>query len=292
MAGSDAALNAHAHLPGVLTRCSWRAGWRALLLRGYQEPPACEEFTTPATADHLIVLVVDGHCDIEGRYRGIWHKSIHRAGSMRMTAPGEEVTLRWSNGEHTTLHLHLPEAMLCSTLETLANRNVCPAPMPHTLGYDDDLIAKALLLLSAAMSEGVSDLYAETMAHFLTGHLLVRHAKVQPRATPRIDEPRIRRVDEFLQKNLGSDISLEEIAAVAGVSRFHLIRLFRNVHGETPFRRLTRMRIEEAKRRLETGRESITQIAFACGYDNPAHFASAFLRLVGISPSGYRKETR
>ncbi|MGH2547804.1 MAG: helix-turn-helix domain-containing protein [Thermomicrobiales bacterium] len=292
MTGSDAALNAHCHLPGVMTRCSWHAGWRALLLRGYQEPPECGEFTTPATADHLIVLVVDGHFDIEGRYRGIWHKSNHRAGCIRMTAPGEEVALHWRNGEHTTLHLHLPEEILRSTLENLADRNVCPAPMPHTLGYDDDLIAKAILLLSAAMSEGVSDLYAETMAHFLTGHLLVRHAKVQPRAIPRIDEPRIRRVDEFLQENLASDISLEDIAAVAGISRFHLVRLFRKVHGETPFRRLTRMRIEEAKRRLEAGRESITQIAFACGYDNPAHFASAFLRLVGTSPSGYRKEIR
>ncbi|GLS22363.1 hypothetical protein GCM10007874_53810 [Labrys miyagiensis] len=209
-----------------------------------------------------------------------------------MTAPGEEVTFRWRNGAHATLHLHLPEEILRSTLANLADRDVYPASMPHTLSYDDDLIAKALLYLSAAMSEGVSDLYAETMAHFLTGHLLVRHAKVQPRATKRIDEPRMRRVDEFLQENLGNDISLDDIASVAGISRFHLVRLSRKVHGETPFRRLTRMRIEEAKRKLQAGRESITQIAFACGYDNPAHFASAFHRLVGTSPSGYRKQIR
>jgi len=293
MNSTSTALNAHLHLPGVMTACSWRAGWRSLLLREYQDPAEAEQFTTPATADHLIVLVVDGRCDIEGRYRGSWHKSSYRAGCIGMTAPGEEVTLRWrDNGAHATLQLHLPEATLRSAYEDLADRHV-PAPaMPHVLGYDDDLIATTLLTLSSAMSEGVSDLYAETMAHFLTSHLLVRHAKALPPTTQGVDGLRMRRMDEFLQANLGDAISLEDIAAVAGISRFHLVRLFRKIHGETPFRRLTRMRIEEAKRKLRAGRESVTEIAFACGYDNPAHFASAFRRWVGASPSEYRKQAR
>jgi AraC family transcriptional regulator len=293
VAGSNVALNAHRHLPGVMTACSWRGGWRSLLLRRYQDPPEADEFTTPATADHLIVLVVDGRCDIEGRYRGTWHKSRYGVGCMGMTAPGEEVTLRWrNNGAHATLQLHLPEATLRGAFEDLADRNVRPPAMPHMLGYDDDVIAAALRTLSTALSEGVSDLYAETMAHFLTGHLLVRHAKAQPRATQGIDTLRMRRMDEFLRENLGDAVTLEDIAAVAGISRFHLVRLFRKIHGETPVRRLTRMRIEEAKRRLEAGRESVTEIALACGYDNPAHFASAFRRWVGTSPSGYRKQSR
>ncbi len=276
-----------------MTACSWRAGWRSLLLRRYQDPPEADEFTTPPTADHLIVLVVDGSCDIEGRFRGSWHKSSHHVGCMGMTAPGEEVTLRWrKNGAHATLQLHLLEGTLRGALEDLADRNVRPPAMPHMLGYDDDLIATALRTLSAALSEGVSDLYAETMAHFLTGHLLVRHAKALPRATRTIDSLRMRRIDEFLQDKMGDPVSLEDIAAVAGISRFHLVRLFRKVHGETPYRRLTRMRIEEAKRKLEAGRENVTEIGIACGYDNPSHFASAFRRWVGTSPSGYRKRTR
>jgi AraC family transcriptional regulator len=292
MTDSNPALNAHRHLPGVMKACSWRAGWRSLLLRRYQDPPEAE-FTTPPTTDHLIVLVVDGHCDIEGRFRGTWHKSSHRVGCIGMTAPGEEVALRWrNNGAHGTLQLHLPEATLRGAFEDLADRNVRPPAMPHMLGYDDNVIATALRTLSAALSEGVSDLYAETMAHFLTGHLLVRHAKALPRATQSIDAFRMQRMDEFLRENLSDPVSLEDIAAVAGISRFHLVRLFRKVYGETPFRRLTRMRIEEAKSKLEAGRESVTEIAFACGYDNPGHFASAFRRWVGTSPSGYRKQTR
>ncbi|SFB43067.1 AraC family transcriptional regulator [Rhizobium sp. NFR07] len=286
---SHVALNAHNDLPGAMKECSLRAGWRSLLLRRYEEPPAAEEFTTRPTTEHLIVLVVDGACDIEGRYHGRWHETSYRAGSIGMTAPGEEVTLRWrDNGMHTTLQLHLPEAIIRSVHDDLVDRGMRPSPMPHRLSYDDQLIAQSLLSLSAAMSEGAPDLYAETVAHFLASHLFIRHAEASPVATKNIDDPRIRRLDEFMRENLGSAISLEDAATVAGISRFHLVRLFRKIHGETPYRRLTRMRIEEAKRQLAQGRESVTEIAFICGYENPAHFASAFRRWVGASPSEYR----
>jgi AraC family transcriptional regulator len=286
---SNVALNAHNDLPGAMTECSWRTGWRSLLLRRYEEPSAAEEFTTRPTSDHLIVLVVDGACDIEGRYNGRWFQSSYRTGSIGMTSPGEEVTLRWrENGMHTTLQLHLPEAIIRSVHDDLVDRGMRPSTMPHRLSYGDQLIAQSLLSLSAAMSDGAPDIYAETVAHFLAGHLFIRHAKASPAPTKSIDDARIRRLDEFLRDNLGNSITLDDAAAVAGISRFHLVRLFRRIHGETPYRRLTRMRIEEAKRQLSQGRESVTEIAFTCGYENPAHFASAFRRWVGATPSEYR----
>src|SRR6266851_4135705 len=93
-------LDAHRYLKATMTACSWEAGWRSLLLRAYVDPPEVEELTTRSTADHLIVLVTDGSCDIEGRYRGRWHRTHYRPGSLGMTAPGQEVTLRW-RGETT-----------------------------------------------------------------------------------------------------------------------------------------------------------------------------------------------
>src|SRR5579883_1826848 len=50
-------LEAHRYLRAAMEACSWQAGWRSLLLRAYEDPLETEEFTTPATADHLIVLV-------------------------------------------------------------------------------------------------------------------------------------------------------------------------------------------------------------------------------------------
>jgi AraC-like DNA-binding protein len=106
------------------------------------------------------------------------------------------------------------------------------------------------------------------------------------------EDVRLRRVEAFITSNLGASLSLEAMARRAGLSRFHFLRLFRDAYGETPFRRVRRLRMQEAQRRLARGAESITEIAFACGYENSAHFASAFRRALGVSPSVYRRQAR
>ncbi len=83
-----------------------------------------------------------------------------------------------------------------------------------------------------------------------------------------------------------------DLAREAGVSRFHLLRIFKRAYGETPFKRLTRLRMEAARTRLARSRETITQIGLSCGYGNPTHFAAAFRRAVGAAPSAYRRTLR
>src|SRR5258705_13858738 len=73
-----------------MTACSWRAGWRSLLIRAYEDPAVAEEFITPATRDHLIVLVTGGSCDLEARYRNGWQHSHSEPGHLGMTAPGSD----------------------------------------------------------------------------------------------------------------------------------------------------------------------------------------------------------
>jgi AraC family transcriptional regulator len=286
-------LNACRYLRATMTACSWQAGWRSILLRAYVDPPDVEELTTAPTADQLIVLVTAGSCAIEGRYGGRWDRARHQAGSLAMTAPGEEVTLRW-RGEtgHSTLQLHLPVETIRETMRAIAAGDASLPEMPNGLVGEDPLIQGTMLGLADAMAAGVPDLYAETAGTLLASHLLIRHCGYRTPRLPARDDLRMRRVDAFLRENLKAPLSLETMAAVACVSRFHFLRLFKRAYGETPLRRLTRLRMEEAWRRLVHEREPITQIAFTCGYENPAHFASAFRRTFGVSPSAYRQPTR
>lgn len=286
-------LKAHEHLRGSMTACSWKAGWRSLLLREYEGPCNAEEFTTLPTRDHLIVLVTGGSCTVEARHQGSWHKAHYRVGSIGMNAPGKTATLRWrGESKHHTLQLHLPSATIAGAFEELTGRDARFLSMPNDLLSYDALIESTMRALAQAMAEGVPDLYAESAADFLAAHLLVRHARLPAPRTVRCEDKRLKRVDVFLRENLRAPLSLQQIAKEAGLSRFHLVRVFKRAHGETPFKRLTRLRIEEAQRRLRNSRDSVTEIAFACGYENPAHFASAFRRLVGVSPGEYRRKLR
>ena len=69
-------LDAHRYLRATMTASSSQAGWRSLLLRAYDDPPEAE-FTTPPTTDHLIVLVTEGTCNVEARYRGRWQTATY-----------------------------------------------------------------------------------------------------------------------------------------------------------------------------------------------------------------------
>ncbi|GAA0584577.1 AraC family transcriptional regulator [Caenispirillum bisanense] len=118
-----------------------------------------------------------------------------------------------------------------------------------------------------------------------------RHAGVVTDA-PAPDAPRqVRRAMEFMAANLEADLSLEDVAAVAGLSRFQLVRAFRRATGCTPHAYLMERRLAAAKARLRAG-EPPAQVAAAVGlYDQP-HFTRRFKRLYGITPGAYQAGVR
>lgn len=283
-------LDAHKHLRASMTACSWRAGWRSLLIREYEDPPEVEEFVTPATEDHLIVLVTDGRCNVEFRYRAGWQHFRSETGHIAMTAPGESARLRWrGDTTHRTLQLHLPAATITRVAGELSGKGRATSTLPNGLGNIDPLVRQMMLGLNDAFRNSAPDLYAETAAEMLAAHLLVRAGGQMKHAPVGANDARLRRVEDFMHENLASPLSLEMLAREAGVSRFHLLRLYKRMYGQTPLKRLTMLRMEEAKRLLKYRKETITTIAAICGYENPAHFATAFRRVVGVQPKSYSR---
>ncbi len=286
---SDKSLHAHKSLCGTQTSCSWMAGWRSLLLRGYVDPPEVEEMTTVETPDHLIVLVTAGSCEIESYDRGQWRSASYRCGHLGMTSPSQAAKLRWkSKKPHHTLHLHLPSG----TIKTVADELTASSSysmLPNLLSQTDPVIATTMLALESAVQNGAPDLYAETAAHFLAVHLLTWHDRKQ---IPRYDQGRgcaLRKADTFMREHLSDPVSLSQLANAAGLNSFQLLRAAKSIWGETPLRRLTRFRMERAKHLLDQGDLPIIEIALECGYGNPSHFATAFRRHVGVTPVKYRQ---
>ncbi|MBY3088886.1 helix-turn-helix transcriptional regulator [Rhizobium laguerreae] len=289
---ASTSLNAHERLKGSLGLCSWRAGWRSLLLRAYDEPEEVNDLVTAPTSDQLIVLVTNGSCHIEGRYAGRWHQSRYGLGDIGMTAPGEEVQLRWHKGSGLqTLQLHLSSSTLADVAHLDPTR-VGNTSLPNQLVRPDPVVAGVMLGLRRAAQTGASELHAETAVTFLASHLLQFHAGRHPPAHAAVDDRRLLIVDSWLRESLDKQVTLDQLAAAAGLSKFHLLRAFKRRYGETPGQRLSRYRLEEGRRLLSSTRQTITVIAFACGYENATHFATAFRRMFGLSPTEYRRSVR
>lgn len=100
------------------------------------------------------------------------------------------------------------------------------------------------------------------------------------------------RAVEFIKLRYAERVGLASLALVAGTSRAHLCRLFKRETGSTIVEFLNRHRVEEAKRLLEAGAASVTDVAVAVGFEDPDYFARVFKRREGLPPSRYRVAAR
>jgi AraC family transcriptional regulator len=102
----------------------------------------------------------------------------------------------------------------------------------------------------------------------------------------------LRRVMEAMNEHAHHDLTLEELAALVGLSAKHFARAFRQSTGFPPHRWLIERRIERAKNLLSTGDLGLAEIALACGFADQSHFTAAFRRGTGVTPGSFRQETR
>lgn len=101
-----------------------------------------------------------------------------------------------------------------------------------------------------------------------------------------------RRVIDYLRDHLAEDTGIPELAALVGLSPFHFARQFRASTGLPPVAYQRRLRVERAQELLMRTELSVTEIAFATGYDSSQAFARAFRQAVGASPSEWRRDRR
>jgi len=102
---------------------------------------------------------------------------------------------------------------------------------------------------------------------------------------------KINKVFDYIEVNIANPITLNELATVAQFSKFHFNRIFHLIVGETPFQFILRLRIEKAASLiLSNKKNSISQIAFKCGFSDVSIFARNFKKHFNISASKFKRE--
>jgi transcriptional regulator GlxA family with amidase domain len=102
----------------------------------------------------------------------------------------------------------------------------------------------------------------------------------------------ILRVQQFIVNNLGRQLTTKMMAQQADMSGRNCDRRFRNAVGQAPSNYLQRLRIEKAKRLLETTDDSIEDIMVSIGYEDERSFRRLFHSLTALSPKAYRLKYR
>ncbi|MEV5836477.1 AraC family transcriptional regulator [Nocardia sp. NPDC052112] len=100
--------------------------------------------------------------------------------------------------------------------------------------------------------------------------------------------PHLRRARDLADRNYAEPLNLDELAAAAGVSKYHFLRAFAAVYGVTPAAYLAQRRIERAQDYLRATNLTVTEVCMLVGYSSLGSFSSKFRQLVGVTPSEYQ----
>jgi AraC family transcriptional regulator len=137
----------------------------------------------------------------------------------------------------------------------------------------------------------LDSLFLDTLLQSCLNQLIRRHAVSVHRRLSRgesLSPLALRRVISFIEENLSGSNRLTELAQIAGISRAHFARAFRNEVGATPHTYLIQRRVERALELLHRSPINIADIAAVTGFADHAHMTRTFTRYLGVSPSVVR----
>jgi AraC family transcriptional regulator len=203
----------------------------------------------------------------------------------------------WENKEKDTVLLcSLPPSILQAAAEGL-DLDPGRIAIRNRFQTRDTQIEHIGWALKAEMERGYPSgrLYMDSLAMAMAVRLLQAHSSLacepeQPRGA--MQGHRLKRVLAFIEEHLSDDLSLEMIAAAAGVSAPHCKVLFRRALGVPVHQYVIRRRIEHASSLLREGRLPISQIALDSGFAHQSHLARHMRRVLGVSPREFRNSCR
>jgi len=152
----------------------------------------------------------------------------------------------------------------------------------------DHLLRAAEIEIESGLPGG--RLFLESLGTALSAHLLTHHAT--KRVTPKqcrntMPQYLLRRTIDFIQENLGKNISLADLSAGVQMSKYHFCHLFKRSTGLSPHQYVKRERVQRARQLLAEHRLSLVEIANELGVSDQSHFTLTFHTVVGVTPSQY-----
>jgi AraC family transcriptional regulator len=168
--------------------------------------------------------------------------------------------------------------------------------IPPSLYFENNNLKATLQKFQGVLDgTGIDDhAYAETLGLLLLWEL--RHAvgdlkNSQPcPVRGGLTRPQLRRVKEFVGVRISSDITISDLASAAGLSPFHFIRAFKRSVGISPYQYVLSERISRARELLLKRDLAIADVALAVGFHDATQLNRAFRKLVGVTPTAFRRD--
>lgn len=158
----------------------------------------------------------------------------------------------------------------------------------YTAGATSANLSLALQLVHKLVGEQIATQMAKIL--LIDPNRTSQQAFVTLDADPQHQDELVKRIQDWMQHHLQTRIQLDDIADRFAVGKRTLIRRFKKAINETPASYLQRLRIDEAKRLLETTELAVEQVVELVGYEDMSSFRKLFVQITSLSPRAYRQK--
>lgn len=262
-------------------------GWSWAYMSLAAERPWSAEL--PPLQHDCLVYCVNGPVHIERRIDGMGEteQAVLRPRMFSLIPSGRRSA--WSIGGRPEIILLYLHRQLRDQICTVHGREGELAPR---LARFDPLLEQLCVALLGSLHEPRFASYANQLAQTAMLHLVTHHAATSDTQDGAQDEAAavdgVHRAIEYLRACLAEPLTVQTLAQVAGMSTAGFVRVFRLRTGFTPYQYLLRERVARAQELLVATRATVSEIALQTGFSTPSHFANAFQRRVGMTPTSYR----
>ena len=261
-------------------------GWTSAFASTQREQPFEGRFHE--LSDSLLVLHRSGPIDVAFNMGGrSVSRHIPKGGVFFLPAGhGCNVHLR---GPLDTTHIYLRAHLF----EAEDGPRAAAAGLAPIFGERDSVLEHLACAVGEIVAESAPSLSVDPIAQALANRFIDINFK-KPFAGParrdyRLTERQLRRVREFIDQNIDTDIRLGAMAGACGVSPDYFLRMFKSTAGVSPYQYLLNQRVERAKILLSDATCSLAEVALRCGFSHQEHLSRMFRRFTGVAPGRYRR---
>lgn len=269
-----------------------RAIWSGVLVRSWVD--TSPEMDLPALDHHLAVLHGGGPKRLTRRRDGRSRTVEAPLGAVSVVPAGSGHA--WSTrGPVAFTHIYVPPAMVERAVVEAFDRNPARIHLADEVGRPEPLLSglSEALRRELASAEPSPALLLDSLLDTFILALLQRCsnlAEVSARPPCAMSPRRLKRVLDCMEANLAEPITLDDLAEVSGMSRYHFCRVFRRETGLPPYAYLLERRVELAKRLLSETGVALPEVMARTGFSSKTRFSTNFRRATGRSPAQYRRE--
>jgi AraC family transcriptional regulator len=261
-------------------------------------PPAVDTLQLPAVSEPFLAWTTSGEVDFQERENEQpWVTHRIRKGSFFLTSGGAPYDCRWravtaEPFESMAVFIELP--LLQLALEEVFGTDAAHARLRDGSAFTDDALDLLMGQLRGELTrEKASPLFVQGLARLIAVHLARNYGETDEEArsgSTSLPGYKLRQITDWIAAHVAEEFDLAQLAAQAGLSKFHFQRLFKGAMGVSPSRYQINLRMNEARRLLRETKMSVVEVSLEIGYANPGHFSQLFRRETGLSPSEYRRQ--